>query len=105
LSFYDTVELLASMKASAFLINAARGPLIHEADLTEALNRGVIAGAALDVVFTEPIRSDNPLLKAKNCIITPHIAWASLEARRRLMKTTAENIGAFLKGNPQNVVN
>jgi glycerate dehydrogenase len=98
-------ELLASMKSGAFLINAARGPLVQEADLAEALNGGTIAGAALDVVSTEPIRGDNPLLGAKNCIITPHIAWASLEARRRLMKTTADNIGSFLKGNPQNVVN
>ncbi|MBN2554060.1 MAG: D-2-hydroxyacid dehydrogenase [Spirochaetales bacterium] len=98
-------RLLASMKANAFLINAARGPLVREADLADALDRGVIAGAALDVVSTEPIRPDNPLLAARNCIITPHIAWASLEARRRLMKTTAENIGAFLRGQPQNVVN
>jgi glycerate dehydrogenase len=93
------------MKPNAFIINAARGPLIRENDLADALNRGAIAGAALDVVSTEPIRADNPLLRAKNCIITPHIAWASLEARRRLMKTTAENIGAFLEGKPQNVVN
>jgi glycerate dehydrogenase len=98
-------ELLAVMKPNAFLINAARGPLIREFDLAEALNRETIAGAALDVVSTEPIRSDNPLLQAKNCIITPHIAWASLEARRRLMKTTAGNIGAFLDGKPKNVVN
>jgi len=97
--------LLSSMKSNAFLINAARGPLVREADLTEALNSGTIAGAALDVVSTEPIRAGNPLLKAKNCIITPHIAWASLEARRRLMKSTAHNIGAFLRGDPQNVVN
>lgn len=98
-------ELLSTMKPSAFLINAARGPLITENDLADALNRGTIAGAALDVVSTEPIKADNPLLQAKNCIITPHIAWASLEARRRLMKTTAGNIGAFLNGKPQNVVN
>ena len=98
-------ELLSTMKPSAFLINAARGPLIREADLADALNRETIAGAALDVVSTEPIRADNPLLNAKNCIITPHIAWAALVARRRLMKTTAENIGAFLAGKPQNVVN
>ena len=98
-------SLLDAMKPSAFLINAARGPLVQEADLREALERGVIAGAALDVVSTEPIRAENPLLKARNCIITPHIAWASLEARRRLMKTTAENIGAFLQGEPRNVVN
>ncbi|MEE9309258.1 MAG: D-2-hydroxyacid dehydrogenase [Spirochaetia bacterium] len=98
-------ELLSTMKPSAFIINAARGPLIREADLADALNRGTIAGAALDVVSTEPIKADNPLLQAQNCIITPHIAWASLEARQRLMKTTAENIGAFLDGKPQNVVN
>ncbi len=98
-------ELLAVMKPNAFIINAARGSLIREADLANALNNGVIAGAALDVVSTEPIQADNPLLQAKNCIITPHIAWASLEARRRLMKTTAENIGAFLVGKPQHVVN
>jgi glycerate dehydrogenase len=98
-------ELLGLMKPTAFLINAARGPLIRESDLAEALNTATIAGAALDVVSTEPIRTGNPLLKARNCIITPHIAWASLEARRRLMKTTVENIGAFLAGKPQNVVN
>jgi len=98
-------DLLAVMKPNAFIINAARGPLIREADLAEALNKGKIAGAALDVVSTEPIQADNPLLQAESCIITPHIAWASLEARRRLMKTTAENIGAFLKGKPQHVVN
>jgi len=98
-------QLLSVMKPNAFIINAARGPLIREVDLAHALNKGTIAGAALDVVSTEPIRADNPLLQAKNCIITPHIAWASLEARRRLMKTTAENIGAFLDGKPKNVVN
>jgi glycerate dehydrogenase len=98
-------RLLASMKPSAFLVNASRGGLVREAELAAALNEGVIAGAALDVVSTEPIRADNPLLEARSCIITPHIAWASLEARRRLMKTTAENVGAFLRGRPQNVVN
>jgi glycerate dehydrogenase len=97
--------LLGLMKPTAFLINAARGPLVREEDLAEALKAGTIAGAALDVVWTEPIRAGNPLLEARNCIITPHIAWASLEARRRLMKTTAENIGSFLSGKPQNVVN
>jgi len=97
--------LLASMKPTAFLINASRGQLVREADLAQALDEGVIAGAALDVVSTEPIRADNPLLQARNCIITPHIAWASLGARRRLMQTTAENVGAFLRGQPQNVVN
>ncbi len=98
-------RLLSAMKPNALLINAARGPLVREVDLARALNSGTVAGAALDVVSTEPIESDNPLLKARNCLITPHIAWASLEARRRLMRTTAENIGAFLRGEPQNVVN
>ncbi len=84
----------------------ARGGLVVDEDLADALNKGVIAGAALDVVgFTEPPKADNPLLKAKNCIITPHIAWATLEARKRLMHTAAENLKAFLEGKPQNVVN
>jgi glycerate dehydrogenase len=98
-------KLLATMKPSAFLINAARGQLVNERDLADALNAGTIAGAALDVVSSEPITPDNPLLEAKNCIITPHMAWAALEARKRLMKTTADNIQAFLSGEPQNVVN
>lgn len=97
--------LLRTMKPSAFLVNASRGPLIVEADLAAALKEGTIAGAALDVVSSEPIKPDNPLLKAKNCIITAHMAWAALEARRRLMHTTAENIRAFLAEKPQNVVN
>jgi glycerate dehydrogenase len=97
--------LLKRMKPTAILINAARGGLIQEADLAEALNAGTIAAACLDVVSVEPIRDDNPLLRAKNCLITPHIAWASLEARRRLMRTTAENIANFMKGTPANVVN
>jgi glycerate dehydrogenase len=79
--------------------------LVNERDLADALNAGTIAGAALDVVSSEPITPDNPLLEAKNCIITPHMAWAALEARKRLMKTTADNIQAFLSGEPQNVVN
>jgi glycerate dehydrogenase len=97
--------LLPMMKKSAFLINTARGLLVEEKDLAYALNSGMIAGAACDVLSEEPPKSDNPLLSAKNIVITPHIAWAALEARRRLMKTTAENIAAFLSGNPQNVVN
>ena len=97
--------LLASMKPSAFLINTARGPLVSERDLADALNAGRIAGAAVDVVSAEPIRSDNPLLSAANCIITPHIAWATLSARKRLMETTARNVAAFLSGEPVNVVN
>ena len=97
-------ELLARMKSNAFLINNSRGGLIVEADLAGALNAGRIAGAALDVVSTEPISPDNPLLSAKNCLITPHIAWAALAARKRLMQTTAENIEAFIAGKPINVV-
>ena len=98
-------NFLARMKSSAFLINAARGGLVAEEDLAAALNAGVVAGAAVDVVSAEPISPDNPLLAAKNCIITPHIAWASLEARKRLMVATAQNIHAFLGGKPINVVN
>jgi glycerate dehydrogenase len=97
--------LLGVMKKSAFLINAARGQLVNQGDLASALNNGRLAGAGVDTVSTEPIRPDNPLLGAKNCLITPHIAWASLEARRRLMHTAAENIEAFLRGEPQNRVN
>ncbi len=97
-------RLLSRMKKTAFLVNTARGPLVVEADLAEALNADTIAGAACDVVSREPIRSDNPLLKAKNITITPHIAWAALEGRQRLMATTVENIAAFMEGKPQNVV-
>lgn len=97
-------SLLSRMKKTACLINTARGPLVVEADLAEALNAGVIAGAACDVVSSEPIRSDNPLLAAKNITLTPHIAWAAREGRIRLMETTAENIAAFIAGKPQNVV-
>lgn len=96
---------LGLMQPHALLINTARGALINESDLVQALERGVIAGAALDVAAREPIPSDNPLLGAKNCLITPHIAWATLAARRRLMATTVENIAAFLEGKPMNVVN
>ncbi|HEY6077183.1 MAG TPA: D-2-hydroxyacid dehydrogenase [Polyangiaceae bacterium] len=95
---------LASMRPSALLINAGRGALVVEADLAQALERGVIAGAALDVLGEEPPRADNPLLRAKNCIITPHIAWLSLAARRRAMAITAANVLGILQGNPQNVV-
>ena len=86
-------------------INTSRGGLVNEADLAAALNEGRIAGAAVDVVSLEPIRAENPLLTARNCIITPHIAWATLAARRRLMATTAENVRAFLNGKPIHVVN
>lgn len=102
--FVDGV-LLAGMKPSALLINTARGGLVNEHDLAEALNRGKLAGAALDVVSCEPILADNPLLSARNCLITPHLAWAALAARKRLMSQTAANIAAFLDGNPVNVVN
>ena len=97
--------LVGRMKRDAYLINTARGALVNEADLAEALNADRIAGAALDVVSLEPIRPDNPLLTAKNVTLTPHIAWAALAARRRLMRTTADNIRAFLAGKPVNVVN
>ncbi len=98
-------KLLRLMKKDAVLINTSRGGLVNEADLAAALNAGKIAGAAVDVVSSEPIADTNPLLTAKNCIITPHIAWATLAARRRLMQTTAENVKAFIKGEPINVVN
>jgi len=98
-------ETLSLMKPSAFLINTARGPLVDQEALAAALNCGRIAGAGLDVLAIEPPPADNPLLSAKNCIITPHIAWASQAARRRLMGTVVENVRAFLAGNPQNVVN
>ena len=90
------------MKPSAFIINTARGQLINEQDLANALNKNIIAGAALDVLSLEPPKADNPLLAAKNCIITPHNAWISKEARERIMLTTAENIKAFFSGTPAN---
>ncbi len=98
-------QLLSRMKLTAIFINAARGGLVNEQDLADALNDGLIAGAALDVLSSEPPSPNNPLLKAKNCLITPHIAWATLEARRRMMAATVENIRAFRRGKPINVVN
>jgi len=95
---------LGQMKSSAFLLNTGRGPLINEQDLADALQKGTIAGAGLDVLSTEPPAADNPLLAAPNCIITPHIAWASFEARKRLLQMVADNIAAFINGNPTNVV-
>jgi glycerate dehydrogenase len=96
---------LAKMKPSAFLINTSRGGLVNEADLADALNNGRLAGAGLDVLSVEPPPAENPLLRAKNCLITPHIAWATRNARARLLKVAADNIRAWRDGCPQNVVN
>lgn len=98
-------EHLKKMKSSAIVINTGRGPLVDEQALTDALNNGTIAGAGLDVLSTEPPAGDNPLLSAKNCVITPHIAWASREARARLIAIAADNLSAYLSGNPKNFVN
>ncbi len=95
---------LAVMKPTAYLINTARGGVVHEHDLAEALNSEQIAGAGLDVLSVEPPPVTNPLLTAKNCLITPHIAWASRAARQRLIEATSENIQSFLNETPQNVV-
>jgi glycerate dehydrogenase len=97
-------DLLAVMKPSACIINTSRGQLINEQHLADALNNNQIAGAALDVLSKEPPSSQNPLLTAKNCIITPHIAWISKEARQRVMAITATNIQQFLLLTPQNQV-
>jgi glycerate dehydrogenase len=95
---------LARMKPGAFLINTGRGLLVDEAALADALNAGRIAGAGLDVLTQEPPTANNPLLTARNCIVTPHIAWATLAARQRLMDITVANVQAFLAGRPQNLV-
>ena len=98
-------DSIKKMKDGVMIINNSRGPLIVEQDLCDALNSGKVAGAAVDVVSTEPIKSDNPLLKAKNCIITPHMSWGAKEARQRIMDISVANVKAFLDGRPQNVVN
>ena len=98
-------ESIARMKDGVIIINNSRGPLIVEQDLADALNSGKVYAAGLDVVSSEPIKGDNPLLKAKNCIITPHISWAPKESRQRLMDIAVENLRSFLDGKPVNVVN
>lgn len=98
-------ESITKMKDGVLIVNSSRGPLIVEEDLADALHTGKVAGAAVDVVSTEPIYRDNPLLEARNIIITPHIAWAALESRQRLMGIAAENLRQFLAGTPVNVVN
>lgn len=102
---FINADLLGLMKKTAILINTARGGLIDEPALARALNEGRIGAAALDVVSVEPIRPDNPLLSARNCVITPHMAWSTLGARARLLEETVLNIRAFLAGRPVNVVN
>lgn len=98
-------ERLQLMKPTAILINTARGPLVDEAALAHALNQGKLAAAGLDVLSQEPPKADNPLLTARNCYLTPHIAWGSTAARQRLMQTLVENIKSYLDGRPVNVVN
>ena len=98
-------DTIAKMKDGAFLINTSRGGVLDEQAVTDALKSGKLAGAAVDVVSQEPMKEDNPLLSAPNCIITPHIAWAPTESRQRLLDCVVENIRCFLEGHPQNVVN
>lgn len=98
-------ENIAKMKDGVIILNNSRGPLIVEKDLAEALDCGKVYAAGLDVVSTEPIKGDNPLLKAKNCLITPHISWAPRESRKRLMDIAVSNLQAYVDGKPQNVVN
>ena len=98
-------KTISRMKEGAILLNTSRGPLLAEQDVADALNSGRLRAAGVDVAETEPIPAASPLLAAKNCVITPHIAWAPLEARRRLMDIAAGNLRAFLAGSPVNAVN
>ncbi|MBQ2775031.1 MAG: D-2-hydroxyacid dehydrogenase [Clostridia bacterium] len=98
-------DFIAKMKPSAFLVNTSRGPVVDEDALAEALKNGKLAGAGVDVLSTEPPAADNPLLSCDNCLITPHVAWAGLETRKRLIEILKGNIKAFIDGNPRNVVN
>lgn len=98
-------EFIAKMKDGAYFINTSRGTVVNENALADALNSGKLGGAGLDVLSCEPPKADNPLLSAKNCFITPHIAWAAFETRQRLVSIFKENIAAFIEGKPQNVVN
>jgi glycerate dehydrogenase len=98
-------EKLGKMKSTAWLINTGRGALVNEPDLAEALNNGTIAAAGLDVLTKEPPQADNPLLTAKNCVITPHISWATREARIRLLNVLIDNLSSFLSGGSLNKIN
>ncbi|GGM74607.1 glycerate dehydrogenase [Dyadobacter beijingensis] len=97
-------DSISKMKRNAIILNTGRGPLIRESDLAEALRDGTIGGAGLDVLSSEPPKADNPLLSAPNCVITPHVAWATFEARQRLLQMVADNLESFQNGNPRNVV-
>lgn len=99
------IERLKRCKPTAIVINTARGPIVNESDLTYALNSGIIAGAGLDVVSVEPMQADNPLMNARNCVITPHVAWAPVQTRQRLVSIAADNLRKFIAGTPQNTVN
>ncbi|MDD5636115.1 MAG: NAD(P)-dependent oxidoreductase, partial [Atribacterota bacterium] len=98
-------DTISQMKDGVIILNNSRGPLVVEQDLADALNSGKVYAAGLDVVSSEPIKGDNPLLKAKNCIITPHISWAPKESRKRLMDIAVNNLAKFVEGTPVNVVN